>query len=298
MLCDTIKKARIRKGISQEEMAAKIHVVRQTVSKYENDLSVPDADTLLRIAELLDVPVAELLGIRSVDKELDAERLTDELNRLNTLLAEKNEKERLVSVAKRKRGLILLCSFLALVAAFSFRDGLIAIILPSVFLLLALVVLYRNLSLLTSITTENLKIGVLKFSTIFDIIVLILAAAFIVLSKTGAIPALVNYEEMFAVGITVCIILVLGIICPKLPFSRHTGLRLPWTVQDEDTWNLAHRIIGFISPPTVLFYIAALLLFNNVTVISIIVVLSWVAIPSFASLIYYLEKFYRKRKAK
>jgi len=296
MLCDNIKKARIRKGISQEEMATKIHVVRQTVSKYENGMSVPDADMLLRIAELLEVPVAELLGISSIDKELDAESLTNELDRLNTLLAEKNEKEKLVSVANRKRGFILLCSLLALATAFSFRDGLVSLILPSSFLLLSLIVLYRNLSLLTSITTENLKIGVLKVATIFDIIVLILAAAFIFFSKTGTITALANYEEVFAVAITACIILVLGIICPKLPFTRHTGLRLPWTVQDEDTWNLAHRIIGFISPPTVLFYIAALLLFDNVTVVSIIVVLSWVAIPSLTSLIYFLRKFYGKSK--
>jgi len=297
MLCENIKKARIQKGISQEEMATKIHVVRQTVSKYENGLSVPDADMLLRIADLLDVPVAELLGISSTGKEIDAECLTNELDRLNTLLAEKNEKEKLASVANRKRGLILLCSFLAIVAAFSLRDKLVPIILPSVFLLLALVILYRNLSLLTSITTDNLKIGVLRFATIFDIIVLILVAAFIVLSKTGIVAALANYEELFAVGITACIILILGIICPKLPFTRHTGLRLPWTVQDEDTWNFAHRIIGLISPPTVLFYIAALLIFDNVTVVSIIVFLSWVAIPSLSSLIFFLRRFYGKRKA-
>lgn len=296
MLCDNIKKARIRKGISQEEMATKIHVVRQTVSKYENGLSVPDADMLLRIAELLDVPVAELLGIGSMDKELDTESLINELDRLNTLLAEKNESEKLGSAANRKRGIILLCSFLALAAAFTFRDGLVSFILPSVFLLFALVVLYRNLSLLTSITTENLKIGMLKSATIFDIIVLILVAAFIVLSKAEIIAALSNYEEMFAVGITVCIILVLGIICPKLPFTRHTGLRLPWTVQDEDTWNIAHRAIGFISPPTVLFYIAALLIFKNVTVVSIVVIISWVAIPSVASLIFFLRKYYGSHK--
>lgn len=291
MLCHNIKQARIRKGISQEEMATKIHVVRQTVSKWENGLSVPDADMLLRIAELLEVPVAELLGISNTDKELDAERLTNELERLNTLLAEKNEKEKLVSVANRKRGLILLCSFLALAAAFAFRDGLVSLVFPGICLLLALVVLYRNLALLTSITTDDLKIRVLKFSTIFDVVVFLLVVAFIVLSKKGAIDALSNNEEIIAVGLTVCVILVFGIICPKLPFTRHTGLRLPWTVQDEDTWNLAHRIIGFISPPTVLFYIAALLVFDNITVVSIVAFLSWVAIPSIVSLIYYLRKF-------
>lgn len=35
-----------------------------------------------------------------------------------------------------------------------------------------------------------------------------------------------------------------GNLAPKLPFSRHTGLRLPWTAADEDTWIVAHRILG------------------------------------------------------
>ena len=293
MLSDNIKQARIRKGMSQEELATRIHVVRQTVSKYENGLSVPDAEMLLRIAELLEVPVGELLGIGGTEKELDAERMADELARLNRLLAEKNEKEKLTAAANRKRGWILLCSFLALTAAIAFRDGVISLVLAAVCLLIALAVLYRNLALLTSVTTDDLKIKVLKFATVFDVVVLLLTAAFVILSKTGAIPALAEKEEYFAVGLTVCVILVLGAVCPKLPFARHTGLRLPWTVQDEDTWNLAHRLVGFISPPTALFYMAALLIFGDTAKVSAITVIVWVAVPSVASLIYYLRKFRR-----
>ncbi len=51
----------------------------------------------------------------------------------------------------------------------------------------------------------------------------------------------------------------IGIVSPKLPYNRHTGLRLPWTVRDEDTWKNAHRILGFISFPMVLLYIACAL---------------------------------------
>lgn len=56
------KTLRKQKGFSQEELATRLHVVRQTISKWEKNLSVPDADTLIRLAEILEVYVSELLG--------------------------------------------------------------------------------------------------------------------------------------------------------------------------------------------------------------------------------------------
>ena len=62
MLSENIKALRKAKGLSQQELAERLHVVRQTVSKWEQGLSVPDADLLVRLAEALEVTVAELLG--------------------------------------------------------------------------------------------------------------------------------------------------------------------------------------------------------------------------------------------
>uniref|UniRef100_UPI0009FB9296 helix-turn-helix domain-containing protein n=1 Tax=Mediterraneibacter glycyrrhizinilyticus TaxID=342942 RepID=UPI0009FB9296 len=62
MINDNIRKYRKEKGISQEEMAVRLHVVRQTVSKWENGKSVPDAEALIGISKLLEVPVSKLLG--------------------------------------------------------------------------------------------------------------------------------------------------------------------------------------------------------------------------------------------
>lgn len=66
MLNENIKHFRKAKGISQEEMAVKLNVVRQTVSKWENGLSVPDADVLIHMAEILDVSVSKLLELRQI----------------------------------------------------------------------------------------------------------------------------------------------------------------------------------------------------------------------------------------
>ena len=57
MLNENIKKLRKSKGLSQEELAIKLNVVRQTVSKWENGLSVPDSDMLIALADELDTSV-------------------------------------------------------------------------------------------------------------------------------------------------------------------------------------------------------------------------------------------------
>ena len=62
MFNENLKIIRKAKGYTQEELAIKIHVVRQTISKWEKGLSVPDADTLSKLADVLEINVSELLG--------------------------------------------------------------------------------------------------------------------------------------------------------------------------------------------------------------------------------------------
>lgn len=62
MLNENIRVLRKSKGLSQEELAAKLNVVRQTVSKWEQGLSAPDSDMLMAISDALGAPVSTLLG--------------------------------------------------------------------------------------------------------------------------------------------------------------------------------------------------------------------------------------------
>ena len=80
MLNENIKRIRKSKGLSQEELAIKLNVVRQTVSKWENGLSVPDSGMLIILANELDTTVSELLG------EPIAEPTTDDLKILSEKL--------------------------------------------------------------------------------------------------------------------------------------------------------------------------------------------------------------------
>ena len=114
MLKENIKNLRKSKGLSQEELAVKLHVVRQTVSKWENGLSVPDAAELISLAEELDTPVGVLLGETVPEHEPDdMTALSEKLAAVNLQLAEQ-------SAAKRKAirwALIFICVLIAAVFA-------------------------------------------------------------------------------------------------------------------------------------------------------------------------------------
>ncbi len=90
MFNENLKSIRKQKGFTQEDLAIKVNVVRQTVSKWEKGLSVPDAVTLQRIAEVLEVTVGELLGAEV--KEEDRNELAEQLARINEQLAIRNRR--------------------------------------------------------------------------------------------------------------------------------------------------------------------------------------------------------------
>ena len=93
MFADNLKTLRRARGLSQEELAGRLHVTRQTISKWENALSVPDAELLLRLAEELEVPVSRLLG-GPVEDEPAPDQVAAHLAELNRLLAERNRRSR------------------------------------------------------------------------------------------------------------------------------------------------------------------------------------------------------------
>jgi len=124
MLSDNIRILRKQKGFTQEELAIRLHVVRQTVSKWEKGLSVPDADTLQRLAELLEVEVRQLLE-SGVDMEKGNSEVAEQLARINEQLAIKNRRARRIW---KTVGIILLVllifNILAIVANFAAFESL------------------------------------------------------------------------------------------------------------------------------------------------------------------------------
>ncbi len=98
MLGDNLKRLRQSRGLSQEEMAGKLNVVRQTVSKWEKGLSVPDSEMLMEIARQFEIPVSTLLGETPgpEDEASDMRIVLEKLTLINEQLARSAQAKRRV----------------------------------------------------------------------------------------------------------------------------------------------------------------------------------------------------------
>ena len=114
MLNENIKAVRKSKGLSQEELAVKLNVVRQTISKWEQGLSVPDSDMLIALSDALATPVSALLGEFAVRAEADdLKAIAEKLEIINLQLARQKAARR-----KTLRWLLIaLCAVTVIIAA-------------------------------------------------------------------------------------------------------------------------------------------------------------------------------------
>ena len=117
MLNENIKAIRKSKGLSQQELAMKLNVVRQTISKWEQGLSVPDSDLLISLSEALETPVSTLLGEMVMEAEVDAVKaLSEKLEIINLQLA----RRKVMRKAILHWLLIALCVGIVIIAAILF----------------------------------------------------------------------------------------------------------------------------------------------------------------------------------
>jgi putative transcriptional regulator len=113
MLNENIKAIRKSKGLSQEELAIKLNVVRQTISKWEQGLSVPDSDMLISISEVLETPVSTLLGETVIESKVDdLKAISEKLEIINLQLAQRK-------TTRRKKFHWLLISLCAVIVTIS-----------------------------------------------------------------------------------------------------------------------------------------------------------------------------------
>ena len=117
MLNENIKAIRKSKGLSQQELAMKLNVVRPTISKWEQGLSVPDSDLLISLSEALETPVSTLLGETVMEAEVDeVKALSEKLEIINLQLA----RRKVMRKAILHWLLIALCVGIVIIAAILF----------------------------------------------------------------------------------------------------------------------------------------------------------------------------------
>lgn len=193
------------------------------------------------------------------------------------------------------RRLLTLLSGTALVLALLFHNNRIAMGLALFCTLAAVVLLYRNLAKLSDISPENLKMATLKGMTVANILILAGVILFAFLLE----KQIITLSEEMAPRLLGCflglLILWFGNAAPKLPFNRYTGLRLPWTIQDEGAWLVAHRTLGYLSLPTALFCFAGtavrLPMEQWIKIWFMGPLLVWIGIPTALSWLYFRKKW-------
>ena len=115
MLGENIKILRKQKGFSQETLAQQLNVVRQTVSKWEKGISVPDAEMLNSLSELFEVPVSTLLGSTVEEQKTETDPRMEEIAKQLAIL---NEQLANQAVRKRKLGKRILITIGAVIVGF------------------------------------------------------------------------------------------------------------------------------------------------------------------------------------
>ena len=192
----------------------------------------------------------------------------------------------------------------ALLTALLARNQTVSTVLIVVCCFATMILLYRNLAKLSNVSEDNPKVKSLRFVTFFTVGYVVLLVGISVgaekLAARGLLPEPTPRQAKLLMALLLAIpMAVLGNVCPKLPFNRYTGLRLPWTVRDEQTWLVAHRILGWISVPL------ALLLFLQVPTPMRLddyvkywflgIGLLWIGIPGLISGVFYYRKFSGKQ---
>lgn len=110
LLSDNLKTARTQRGLSQAQVAQRLHVSRQAVTKWENGHGMPDIENLTRLATLYDTTVDALLGGASTGPraytetiDLDAfERPRGLATKADAAIAARFPRATIIPLARRK----------------------------------------------------------------------------------------------------------------------------------------------------------------------------------------------------
>lgn len=101
---------------------------------------------------------------------------------------------------------------------------------------------------------------------------------------------------LFMLGVVGAVVLLFGNLAPRIPFNRYMGLRLPWTVTDEPTWRVAHRMLGWLAWPCGLLQLAVALFcrpdwLERWTALVLLPAIIWLLVPSLYSLCFFCRRW-------
>lgn len=164
----------------------------------------------------------------------------------------------------------------------------VTVTIIAVLALVALVLFDRYTPQIANLSPDNPKVKTMRRLNMLS-----MAFILILFCIISWLPGMENMsewaEERIGLAIVVMVMTVIGNVAPKIPFNRYMGLRLPWTIRDEATWKVAHRILGYITFPLVLILIVCSL-FGEAKDFIPYCIIAWIAIPGIYSAWFYFMR--------
>ncbi|MGL5353242.1 MAG: hypothetical protein ACRDA5_07935, partial [Clostridium sp.] len=137
-----------------------------------------------------------------------------------------------------KRIFFLAISILILAIGILAPESNVTVVVIGTVVIIALIILDKNLMKITNLSKDNPKLKTMKLINISTICIVIIGSLYSTFeSLTNNLPT--TTTNTIVVGLVSLFIMFFGNLSPKIPFNRYVGLRLPWTIRDEDTWRLA-----------------------------------------------------------
>lgn len=182
----------------------------------------------------------------------------------------------------------LITSLIILIGGFMVKESNLTISIIGAVVIFTLIIFDVNAPKIAKLSEGNVKIKTMRTLNRLTILIIIIGCMFSILSpiKSSLDP---KTNEILLVGLCSIFIMFFGNLAPKIPFNRYMGLRLPWTVRDEDTWRVAHRILGYVSFPIGIMMFVLSFFFKIETIV-VTGILTWIIIPSIYSLVFYYRK--------
>lgn len=179
---------------------------------------------------------------------------------------------------------LLIISLLILISIYKSQKYLLIVLI-----IFSLFTLNSQAKIIVNLSETNPKIKTFKFLNIFTCFSFILVTIIALLSPDKQI-IITEYNKTLVMGLTSLFMIIFGNLSPKIPLNRFLGLRLPWTIRDEETWRIAHRLTGYLSFPIAILMFTMSFFFNP-TLVGVLGILIWIIVPSMYSFKFYKNKF-------
>jgi len=184
---------------------------------------------------------------------------------------------------------ILVVSIFIIAVAIFAPDNNTSKVIICTLTIIAMVIIDKQAPKIAKLSSDNPKIKTLRTIIRMTMSILVLVLLFAELNQFESKLSKGTKDILLTGGLSL-FMMIFGNLAPKIPFNRYVGLRLPWTVRDEDTWKFAHRIVGYISIPLAIILFILVFFVKTETIVPICILL-WVAIPGLYSGWFYFKKY-------